>query len=379
MLTIEQRFILSLLQECVKGEKSEEVSCAEYHIIKEIILRNSILLTVYQRLPVDMKKQFEKVYLANIKQAVGQKYEGERVLQALSDAGFSVIALKGWELRKLYPNPNMRQMADLDILVCPYEFDKIKTVMSQRGFLSGKETAWKHDSFRKQYICVEMHKRLTDDSDKIQAWEKNIWDRATVVNGNIYKMNPEDYYIFHFVHLHNDFLNGSLGLRRIVDTWLLQKQLVDMKTVRSSLESFGMGKFHEKMVKLSQVTMGDEPMDEDSEVLLKHAFMNGIYGTEKSYKAGRIVAMGGSLKMGKLNSKLAAVFLPYKRMKAQFPTLEKWPILLPYYWIKRIIRFLKGDMKKNRRKLDYSNVNEAHYEEMKRFFEAGGITESVSS
>ena len=200
MLTIEQRFILSLLQDCVKGEKCEEVTCAEYPIIKEIILRNSILLTVYQKLPVDMKKQFEKSYLAHIKQAVGQNYEGEHVMQALSDAGFSVIALKGWELRKLYPNPNMRQMADLDILVCPYEFDKIKIVMGQMGFLPGKETAWKHDSFRKQYIHVEMHKRLTDDSDKIQAWERNIWDRATVVNGNIYKMNPEDYYIFHFRH-----------------------------------------------------------------------------------------------------------------------------------------------------------------------------------
>ena len=87
--------------------------------------------------------------------------------------------------------------------------------------------------------------------------------------------------------------------------------------------------------------------------------------------------MGGSLKMGKLNSKLAAVFLPYKRMKAQFPTLEKLPILLPYYWLIRIIHFLKGDMHKIRRMLDYRDVNETDYEEMKRFFEAGGILESV--
>lgn len=84
-----------------------------------------------------------------------------------------------------------------------------------------------------------------------------------------------------------------------------------------------------------------------------------------------------SLKRGKLNSKLAAVFLPYKRMKAQFPTLEKWPLLLPYYWLKRITYFLKGDMRKNLRILDYSNVDETDYEEMKRFFKAGGILESV--
>jgi len=97
-----------------------------------------------------------------------------------------------------------------------------------------------------------------------------------------------------------------------------------MKQVQQWLEKFGMWKFHGRMVKLSRVTMGDEAIDTDSEVLLIHAFTHGIYGSGKSYKAGRIVSMGGNLKTGKLKSKLAAVFLPYKRMKVQFPILEKW-------------------------------------------------------
>lgn len=168
-------------------------------------------------------------------------------------------------------------------------------------------------------------------------------------------------------------MNGSLGLRRIVDTWLLQKQSVDMEQVQQWLEKFDMWKFHERMVKLSRVTMGDEPMDSDTEVLLIHAFTHGIYGSGKSYKAGRIAAMGGDIKAGKLKSKFAAVFLLCKRMKAQFPILVKWPILLPYCWMKRIVRFLKGDKKKYSRMLDYSDVTLEDYEEMRRFFEAGGF------
>ena len=379
MLTNEQHYILSLLQESIKGEKIEEPSYKDYMKISNIIMDNSILLTVYLKLPAKLQAQLNKSYLAAIKQSVNQKYEGEQVLYALSDSGFSCIALKGWELRKMYPKPTMRQMADMDILVREYEFKKLCAVMEHLEFVSvsGTESSWKHDSFRKQDVNVEMHKRLTDDSGVIRAWEREIWDRATRVNGNIYKLSLEDQYLFHIVHLYKDFLNGSLGLRRIVDTWLLQKQDVNMKIVKKYLESFGMEQFHERMVKLSRVTMGDEPIDEDSEVLLVHAFTYGIYGSEKSYKAGRIVAMGGSLKKGKIKSKLAAVFLPYGRMKAQFPIIEKWPILLPYYWFKRIAHFLKGDINKNRRMLDYSNVNETDYEEMKRFFEAGGIKKSA--
>jgi hypothetical protein len=252
--------------------------------------------------------------------------------------------------------------------------DAADTKIDELQYKSGRtESSWKHDSFKKRDVHVEMHKRLTDDSDMVHDWEKGIWSRAKAINGNIYKMSPEDYYIFHFVHLYKDFMNGSLGLRRIVDTWLLQKQSVDMNQVQQWLEKFGMWKFHKRMIRLARVTMGDEPIDEDSEILLTHAFTHGIYGSGKSYKAGRIAAMGGNVTSGKLKSKLAAVFLPYKRMKAQFPILEKWSILLPYCWLKRIFRFLKGDKKKYRRMLDYSDIKPKDYEEMKRFFEAGGI------
>jgi len=373
MLTADQQYILQLLRESLRNEKGEGLSYTDDHLVASTITRNGILLTVYGKLPTDLETQLKGFYNVSIKQSIVQDYMGERVLHALSDAGLSCIALKGWELRKLYPEPSMRQMADLDILVKPYNFATVKAAMEKLGFSSGIESSWKHDSFFKKDVHVEVHKRLTDDSNVIQAWERGLWNRAIVVEENIYKMSPEDYYIFHFVHLHKDFMNGSLGLRRIADTWLLRKQPVDMDMVKNYLQSFGMWKFHERMVKLSNVTMGDEPMDEDSEVLLTHAFTHGIYGSGKSYKAGRIAAMGRSLTTGKLKSRLEAVFLPYKRMKAQFPALEKWPILLPYYWSKRISRFLKGNKKKYRRMLNYSDISEEEYNEMKRFFEAGGV------
>ena len=373
MLTTDQQYILSLIRESLEGATSEDVQDVDHRVVVNIIIRNSILLTVYQKLPSYLKTQLKDRYNVAIKQAIVQDYEGENALHALSDGGLSCIALKGWELRILYPIFTMRQMADLDILVHPYDFDLIKSVMEKLGFSGGTESSWKHDSFKKKDVHVEMHKRLTDDSDAIQAWEKGIWDRALTVDGNIYQMSQEDYYIFHFVHLHKDFVNGSLDLRRVVDTWLLQKQSFDMEQVQQRLEKFGMWKFHERMMKLCRVTMGDEPMDAVTEVLLIHAFTHGIYGSGKSYKAGRIAAMGGDIKTGKLKSKFAAVFLPYKRMKAQFPILEKWPILQPYCWLKRTIRFLRGDKKRYSRMLDYSDVSETDYNVMKRFFEAGRV------
>ncbi len=376
MLTNEQQYILDCLYSSLNANKPEPCNALPFddNEAKRIIQKNGILLTIYRQLSPSLQALLSSRYLAGQKQAIIQNYEGNRVLHALSDAGLDCIALKGWELRKLYSDITMRQMADLDILVKPYDFEQIKSVMKKQGYSASIESSWKHDSFKKKEVRIEMHKRLTDDSEAIQAWERGIWGRAVAVDGNIYRMSPEDYYIFHFVHLHKDFMNGSLGLRRIVDTWLLQKQSVDMDVVKGYLVEFGMWKFYERMVKLSLVAMGEKPIDEDSELLLTHTFAHGIYGSGKSYKAGRIVTMGGSIGIGEIKSMLAAVFLPYKRMKAQYPILEKCPILLPYYWLKRIVRFMKGDKKKYSRMLDYSDVKPEDLEEMKRFFEAGGVS-----
>ncbi len=373
MLTSDQYYILNMLRKSLIPQYVETSVYTDANKVESIVLRNGILLTVYKKLSDDLQKWLKDKYLTAVANAIIQEYEGNQVLKHLSDAGLNCIALKGWELLKLYPEQTMRQMADLDILVKPYKYEKIKSIMAEIGFSCESESAWKHDSFKKNKVHVEMHKRLTDDSRSIQRWERGIWDRASRIEDNVFRMSPEDFYIFHFVHLYKDFMNGSLGLRRIVDTWLLQKQPVDMSVVRNTLASFEMWKFHERMVKLSQVTMGDEPIDKDSEVLLKHAFTHGIYGSDKSYKAGRIAAMGGSLRRGKLQSKIAAVFLPYARMKAQYPVLEKCPVLLPYCWGKRIIRYARGNTKKYRYMMDYSNVGEDDYIEIKNFFEAGGV------
>ena len=340
----------------------------------QLLLRSGVLLTVYRYLPKELQIKFKDKYFATLKQSILQDHEGNEILSSLSDAGLDCIGLKGWELRKMYPEPNMRQMSDLDILIRPYDYNRIKEVMVNLGYDSDSESSWMHDNFHKDEITVEMHKRLTDDSDVIREWEKGVWDRAIKESGNIYKMSPEDFYIFHFIHLHKDFMNGSLGLRRIVDTWLLQKQPVDMSFVNSHFKAMGLDVFHDRMVKLSRACMGDEEFDENSEIMLDHAFKYGIFGSDKSYKAGRIASMSkGNIKFGKIRSLTAAVFLPYGRMKAQFPQLEGKPYMLPYYWAVRIGRFLKGDLKKHKAKLDYSNISQEDYEEMKRFFEAGGV------
>ncbi len=377
MLNGDQEYLLALLRESMgvirSGGGSERPESPQ--AVTKAICRNGIILTVFRQLPPDLQDGLRSLYYKTMKQVVTQEHEGERVLEALSGAGFDCIGLKGWELRKKYPDQMMRQMADLDILVRPYEYAGIKKTMQGLGYSAKDESSWKHDNFSLNEVNIEMHKRLTDDSGVIRKWERSVWDRAKRLSGRVYAMSDEDFYIFHFIHLHKDFLNGSLGLRRIVDTWLLQKQDLDREYIDGFFGKIGITDFHEKMVCLSRVCMGEAETDPDSEILLAHAFKYGIYGSRKAYKAGRIVSMSsGSVASGKIRSLFAAVFLPFGRMKAQFPILEKWPILLPFCWIKRVFGLLKGDRKAKKARLDYRDIKQEDFDEFKKIFKAGGVT-----
>lgn len=376
-LSNEQIYILHILRKSLSVQSDilkSIVATIDSHIVAQIVSANGIILTVYQQLPDDIKKVVNNLYNKTIKQAVLQQFEGDKVFNALKENGFDCVPLKGWQLRKYYPQMDMRQMADIDVLVRPYRYRIISSVMEKLGYASEESSPDKHDSFKKKEVNIEIHKRLTDILGDIREWEQGLWDRAVWDDdANYYCLSKEDFYIHHFVHLYRDFTTGSLGLRRIVDTWLLQKHPVDMNIVSDYLQKFGMWNFHEKMIRLSRAAMGEVELDDSSITLLNHAFEYGVYGTSKSYKASRITGMGENLNKGKAISFMSAIFLPYTKMKAKYPILNKCPVLLPFFWLDRIIRFLKGDRQRYRKMLDYSDVTERDYEETRRYFEAGGV------
>jgi len=129
------------------------------------------------------------------------------------------------------------------------------------------------------------------------------------------------------------------------------------------------------MVALAQVVMGEKEPSDDDELLLDYAFGTGIYGNGVSHKAARVAMMSkGGVLLGSLRSKVAAVFLPYGRMKAQFPVLERWPVLLPVCWVRRIVRFLGSkNLQTYRSMLDYSNVSKEDVKNMRKVQHAGGF------
>lgn len=386
--SLETQYILSLLKSSILDSELVSVpSDADVSVIARIIVSNGILLTVFPIISKDsssngilLQQSLKKKYLKYFTLALQQDLEGKRIQFSLNKKGIDFIALKGWELRLLYPDVYRRNMADLDYLIKDYDYRSIKTIMEELGFSAAAESSWKHDNFTKKNISVEMHKRLTDNIECIYNWEYKIWDRAVLISNTDHgwRMSEEDFYIFHLLHLFKDFKNGSLGLRRITDTWLIINRYknFDEDYLNNELKSMGLELFRERLETLARYCFEDIPADNNCIVMINHAVNTGIYGNGRSYKLGRIVTMSGidgTLRRGKFHSFINAVFLPPNRMKAHFPILLKHPVLLPFCWFVRILQQLRT-LSINLKRLDYSGITESDYYDMKEFLKAGGVT-----
>ncbi len=382
---------LTLLRAGILGETPElgpfEGHWEDVHPrqILSLAQRHDVVLTVYAALNkteeptlLRLKTELRPIYAPMFAKAVNQDCEGKLVLDALEQAGLDYIPLKGWVQREMYADPLTRSMSDLDILFPDYRYREIREVMESLGYQSYARSAWKHDTYRKKpYMAVEMHKRLTDDSGAIRAWEHRIPARCIRASetGHRLDMSPEDFYLFHLVHMYRGFLCGTLGFRRLADLWLLMHRGPELnrELIRSELSSMDLLSYAERMERLADVCFEGREADEESRILLRYALEGGVFTDEQRYKLSRMASMpGDSARRAKLRSVLRAVFLPYRRMKAQYPIVEKHPVLLPWFWLKRILRYAKRPAAKLKR-LNYRGLTDSQYEDMRRVFRAGGV------
>ncbi|MBR5094496.1 MAG: nucleotidyltransferase family protein [Oscillospiraceae bacterium] len=353
--------------------------------IRDLALRHDVLVTVYTALDgaeepalCQLKKELKRIYAPRFAKAMNQDCEGTALLDAFEEAGVDCIPLKGWSIRRLYADPLSRSMSDLDILVRDYGHARMMRLMEELGYTGESLSAWKHENYRKDpYMKVELHRRLTDDVGAARDWEARMWSRCRPAEGctHVFEMAPEDLCVHHLLHMREDFTHGTLGFRRIADLWLLQRKYPDLDRalLERELASLDLGPFTRKMESLAAVCFEDLSADEDTEVLLRFASDNSISGAKKTYQLGRMAMMSrGGLRSARLRSIWNAIFLPYERMRAQYPAIEEHPILLPFCWAKRLLG-LALSPEHYWKRLKSADITEEDLDEMRRVLRAGGV------
>ena len=298
------------------------------------------------------------------------------LINAFNGEGVETIALKGIVIKELYPSPELRTMADIDLLIHKQDFTEAAALLMEKGYIN-EGTNEKHTTFRlNENVAVELHTALFNEkhSSSLSDFEAAVWcnTMAYEVHGQaLLVLNLECQLTYLCVHLAEHFKTGGFGLRQLCDIVVFVDRYydeIDWKLFAERIGNLGISRFTHAMflicnkyfdmklpfdIKDSDIADSDiadfhnAGYDFSSQKLidafLEDILRGGIYGKstdERQQSANVLKFMRNSGNLKKKTSFmyfLNLLFPSADSLCSRYGYCRKFRILLPAAWVHRLV------------------------------------------
>ncbi|TYP69149.1 nucleotidyltransferase domain-containing protein [Paenibacillus methanolicus] len=181
-----------------------------------------------------IKKKFVDQTLRNL--LIMQQIKG--VLGAFEHRRLQPLVLKGIAIGRLYPQPEYRPMADLDIFVRPEHWNEARTLLLELGYEQTEPDDYNvlHIEYQKDNsITIELHRNVmhTDyfGNRNHEEWYRRVWARQQQISFkqlSFSAMSPEDELIHQVLHFASHFVYHGTKLRHLFEMALIVKEHPDL-------------------------------------------------------------------------------------------------------------------------------------------------------
>ena len=306
-------------------------------------------------------KQIDELIYRDIYKFGSRNYELKCISAILKDASIPYIPLKGSVLRDLYPAAWMRTSCDIDVLVPEELINKAVQELEAKTDLVFHKRNYHDVSIMNDRVHLELHFSLKEAMNNIDSLLERVWEYVIIKENGEYVFTPE-FQIFHVIaHMSYHFVHGGLGIRTYLDLWLLRnKTEYDENIVRQMCDQCNILKFYEACCALTGAWLEGKEYTEVTRNLERYCFEGGVFGNLKNAEISRQRNEQG------INYIVGRLFLRYDVLKEIYPTLQRYPFLLPYYQIRRWPTVFFG--KRESVKEELSAMKSTNVEEIESFY-----------
>ncbi len=275
--------------------------------------------------PQTIAKVIENERRFSILKETSQLVEVEKVLNEFEKSAIKNLPLKGYFMKHLYSQTDLRTMTDVDILVNKKDFKKITRIFENLGYRKQNLINANEIHFSKDLLYFEIQCNLNENDD---SFFNNIWDNVN--NREDYKysysMSPEDFYVYMVYHCAKHFNAGGIGIRMLMDLYVYLNKYprLNFDYINSCFEKLKIKTFAQRLRKLSVNWFSKDETKIDN--LGEFILYCSTYGV-------RDVFFHQDNLSNKDNYWLKQVFIPYSKMKNKYSYLSKAPVLLPISWV----------------------------------------------
>lgn len=309
---------------------------------------------VKTNLPEEQKELLRTRVKVSMMRTMVQIKELNTIKARFEEEGIENQPMKGAYMKFIYPNPMLREMSDIDILIREEYTERAHKIFEELGYNSlGREHH--HDIYMKRpYMVVEAHWSMYDQTvDKKQYEYFSDFSKAVLVDGASYTYNfsKEDFYVYMMAHMAKHFYKKGCGIRNIVDVYVFRnkyKHQLNDEYIDQELNKCGIYSFTKHIEKLSEIWLGEEESTEFYDNLFTYMLDSGIYGKDENGIWNEFAKESDESKLHYgIKLKLFYFFPPYHYMAKYHPWIVGKKPLLPIAWM---VRGVTGIAKKKGKK-----------------------------
>ena len=182
----------------------------------------------------------------------------DQVLRSLADSGVPAMLLKGAALvSSVYPDPALRPMDDLDILVPAGRIREAQSVLEQQGYRAWGASLERDDDHRLAEfihhfplisptgrVFVELHQHVVEGSPDFDVgafWERAVRAREGADRPSLLLPAPEDLFLHVAIHFADDRIRRRrAALGQLADlAWIADRWLIDWATIVERARRYG--------------------------------------------------------------------------------------------------------------------------------------------
>ncbi len=339
------------------------------------------------KLPSNLKAKWKGTFYAYLRQNEQVIYEQARVLVELQRQGIPCVVLKGSGVAREYPDPALRILGDIDLLIPSDQTERASACLQTLGFREKAEGDL-HLSLQKETVVVELHKRpvalgFNDDAEIAEAIDGFFADTLEQRQTEGDAVYPSDLHqaVTLLLHKLEHFLKGELGLRQLCDWAVFVKnrctpELLAALTPR--LKQFGIWTFAKVVTKACVDFLGLPSVyaewTEDCDGELAKEFVelvleSGNFGRKVENSYGQRLFVDAHS-----NNRFTSFFkVLFATCRTHWTPCAKHPILLPIAPFFVYAKYLKLRRQGKRKKLRLSTLyrragtRQTLYKELKPF------------
>lgn len=308
---------------------------------------------LFEQAEPELREKFQNRKNQAIRRRMLFDAERRAVSETMETRGIWHVALKGSVLQDMYPKYGIREMADVDMLIDPDMREEARDIFLERGYRVESYGEDIHDVYCKPPIYnFEIHDALFQPCyPGFAAYYETIREKLLPVEGRKFELrfSPEDFYVFFEAHAYKHYHLGGTGIRTLADQYILDMRLgssLNRAYVDGELERLGILGYERESQTLAEKLFGTpeprlEILTEEETRVVNYYLGSSTYGTSANAMRNRLQTLQGDSTSitgaTKFRYLLRRLFPGRETYRNVYPLLYHCPVLLPFYWIWRMI------------------------------------------